>query len=228
MAKGRNSNWSLRPRAPIPYVLLESHAWIAISAPARQVFLRLVIEYGKHRGGENGALPCTFKDFEDYGIGGNQIARSIRELVAVGLIEVARALPETPITEGPRSTVLRALPRRGTEAKTVPTTTNGSRAPRRPRHWSRRRAITSALGTLPTDTSPCPQKNRNPPSNRGAKSRISRPPIGGHRPRPPIGGHYLYFGPSRDLWVDDGDRFSRRYRASAARRVSNDRAKDGA
>ena len=90
MARGRNSNWSLRPRAPIPYVLLESHAWIAISAPARHVFLRLVIEYGKHKGGENGALPCTFKDFEDYGVGGNQIARSIRELVAVGLIEVAR------------------------------------------------------------------------------------------------------------------------------------------
>ena len=83
-------DWKARKRAAIPYALFDSYAWAAISAPARQAFLRIVIEHGNHGAKENGALICTYKQFEDFGIHPNLIARAIRELVAVGLIEVTR------------------------------------------------------------------------------------------------------------------------------------------
>jgi hypothetical protein len=88
--KRRNSTWSTRPRAPIPFSLLESPAFLAISHPARQVFWRLVAEYGRHGGKDNGRLPCPFSDLEKWRISSNLIARAVRELVAVGLVEITQ------------------------------------------------------------------------------------------------------------------------------------------
>ena len=91
MGKKSRSSWAERPRAPIPFSLLDSPAFMAISNAGRQAFWRLVVEYGRHRGRENGRLVCTHKNFEDWGIPTNLVARAIRELVAVRLIEITRA-----------------------------------------------------------------------------------------------------------------------------------------
>ena len=90
MARKKRSSWAERPRAPIPYKLLGCPAFLALSAPAIRVFLRLVFEYGCHAGRNNGRLICTFEDFEKYGANKDAIARAIRELVALGFIEVTR------------------------------------------------------------------------------------------------------------------------------------------
>lgn len=91
MGRKSRSSWAERPRAAIPYKLLDSPAFLEISHAARHAFWRLVVEIGRHGGKENGRLICTKKNFEDWGIPTNLIARAIRELVAVRLIEVTRA-----------------------------------------------------------------------------------------------------------------------------------------
>ena len=90
MGRKSRSSWAERPRAPIPFKLLDSPSFIALSAPAIRVFLRLIVEHGRHGGRDNGRLICTYRDFETYGASKDAIARAIRELVAVGLIEITR------------------------------------------------------------------------------------------------------------------------------------------
>jgi hypothetical protein len=76
--------------APIPHGLLASPARRVLSLSALRVFDRLVIEHCRRGGCENGALPCTYKDFEAWGVYHDLVARAIRELVAVGIVEVTR------------------------------------------------------------------------------------------------------------------------------------------
>jgi hypothetical protein len=52
---------------------------------------RLEIELADHGGKDNGRLPCTFADFERYGIDRHAIAPAIREVVALGFVEVTEA-----------------------------------------------------------------------------------------------------------------------------------------
>ena len=70
---------------------MDSPAFVALSASAIRVFLRLIVEHGRHAGRDNGRLVCTFRDFEKYGANKDAVARAVRELVAVGLIEITRA-----------------------------------------------------------------------------------------------------------------------------------------
>jgi hypothetical protein len=90
MGKKSRSSWAERPRAPIPFKLLDSPAFLSISHAARHAFWRIVVEHGRHGGRENGRLICTHRDFEAWGIPHDLIARAIRELVAVKLIEITR------------------------------------------------------------------------------------------------------------------------------------------
>ena len=46
----------------------------------------------RHRSRHNGKLPATYRNFEDWGIRPNTIASAAREVVALGFIEVTRAL----------------------------------------------------------------------------------------------------------------------------------------
>jgi hypothetical protein len=54
------------------------------------VLARIEIEHMHHGGAENGHLPVTYEDFVRYGIHRHAIAPAIRELVALGFIEITQ------------------------------------------------------------------------------------------------------------------------------------------
>jgi hypothetical protein len=66
----------------------ESAAFRVLSLSGHRVLDRLEIELGHHAGHDNGRLPVTFDDFEEYGIHRHSIAPAIREVVALGFVEV--------------------------------------------------------------------------------------------------------------------------------------------
>jgi hypothetical protein len=68
--------------------MLESPAYRVLSLSAHRVLDRIEIEMAHHGGTENGKLPVTYDDFEAYGIERHAIAPAIRELVALGFIEI--------------------------------------------------------------------------------------------------------------------------------------------
>lgn len=70
--------------------MLESPAYRVLSLSGRRVIDRIEIELGQHGGTDNGKLPVTYDDFEQYGIDRHSIAPAIREAAALGFIEVTR------------------------------------------------------------------------------------------------------------------------------------------
>jgi hypothetical protein len=68
--------------------MLESPAHRALSLSALRILDRISIELGHHGGQDNGSLPCTYTNFVDFGIDRHAIAPAIRELVALGFVEV--------------------------------------------------------------------------------------------------------------------------------------------
>jgi hypothetical protein len=68
--------------------MLESPAYRELSLSAHRVLSRLAIELGHHGGCDNGRLPVTYGHFMEYGIDRAAIAPAIRELEALGFIEV--------------------------------------------------------------------------------------------------------------------------------------------
>jgi hypothetical protein len=71
--------------------MLRSPAWRALSLSGRRILDRLEIEHADHGGAENGRLPVTYDDFHRYGIHRHSIAPAIRELVALGFVEITEA-----------------------------------------------------------------------------------------------------------------------------------------
>lgn len=70
--------------------MLESPAWAALSFAARRILDRLEIEHAHHGGKDNGNLPCTYDDFERFGVRRKSIAPAIRQLVECGFVEITR------------------------------------------------------------------------------------------------------------------------------------------
>jgi hypothetical protein len=72
--------------------MLESPAYRTLSLSAHRVMARLEIELAQHGGKseENGRLPCTFEHFVEFGLHRHAIAPAIRELVALGFVEITR------------------------------------------------------------------------------------------------------------------------------------------
>jgi hypothetical protein len=72
--------------------MLESPAHRALSLSARKILDRLEIELYRHGGKpeENGRLPCTFDHFVEFGIERHAIGPAIRELTALGFVEITR------------------------------------------------------------------------------------------------------------------------------------------
>jgi DNA-binding PadR family transcriptional regulator len=70
--------------------MLESPAWCALSRSARRVLDRIELEHMHHGNAENGQLPVTFENFEDYGLDRKSISPAIRELEALGFIEITQ------------------------------------------------------------------------------------------------------------------------------------------
>jgi hypothetical protein len=88
MASHRRSGRISGQFAPVLVEMLESHSFRALSLSARRVINRVEIELAHHGGTDNGKLPVTFDDFEDYGIDRHAIAPAIREAVALGFLEI--------------------------------------------------------------------------------------------------------------------------------------------
>jgi hypothetical protein len=74
--------------APRRIDMLRSPAYCALSLSARRILDRIEIELADHSGSDNGKLPITFNDFEKYGLDRHSIGPAIRELVALGFIEI--------------------------------------------------------------------------------------------------------------------------------------------
>ena len=70
--------------------MLESPAWCVLSVSARRVLDRIELEHMYHGNAENGQLPVTFENFEEYGLDRKSIGPAIRELEALGFIEITQ------------------------------------------------------------------------------------------------------------------------------------------
>jgi hypothetical protein len=75
------------PFAARTIAMLESWPYRVLSKSAHQILARLEIELAHHGGNDNGALPCTYDHFEEYGIDRHSIAPALRELEALGFIK---------------------------------------------------------------------------------------------------------------------------------------------
>jgi hypothetical protein len=76
------------PFVPHRIEMLESPAYRALSRAGHRVLARLEIEHLHHGGSENGRLPVTFDDFEQYGMDSHSIAPAQREVQALGFAEI--------------------------------------------------------------------------------------------------------------------------------------------
>jgi hypothetical protein len=74
--------------APRLIDILRSPAMSALSLSARRMLDRIEIELASHGGTDNGKLPVTYDDFYTFGIHRHAIAPGMRELVALGFIEI--------------------------------------------------------------------------------------------------------------------------------------------
>lgn len=77
--------------APRLVEMLESPAYRALSLAALRVISRVEIELAHHGGKDNGKLPVTYDNFQDYGIDRHAIGPAIREAVALGFLEITVA-----------------------------------------------------------------------------------------------------------------------------------------
>ena len=68
--------------------MLEAPAYRVLSLSAHRIISRVEIELGHHGGNDNGRLPVTFENFENYGIDRHSIAPAIREAEALGFLEI--------------------------------------------------------------------------------------------------------------------------------------------
>jgi hypothetical protein len=68
--------------------MLESSAYRVLSLAAHRVLSRLEVELMHHGGNENGRLTVTFRQFEDYGVRKHSIAAALREVIALGFVEI--------------------------------------------------------------------------------------------------------------------------------------------
>lgn len=66
----------------------ESPAYRVLSLSEHRCLSRLEIELGHHGGNENGRLPCTYDQFEEYGVHRHSIGPALRALAALGFIEI--------------------------------------------------------------------------------------------------------------------------------------------
>ena len=74
--------------APRTIRMLRCPAYSVLSLSGRRVLDRIEIEMADHGGTDNGKLPVTYDDFERYGIHRHCIGPAIREVVALGFVEI--------------------------------------------------------------------------------------------------------------------------------------------
>jgi hypothetical protein len=74
--------------AGITIEMLESPAYRALTLSALRILARLQIELANHGGKDNGRLPCTYENFQQYGIDKHSIAPALSLLQALGFIQI--------------------------------------------------------------------------------------------------------------------------------------------
>lgn len=89
MTKKKNK----QPNIPAPFAwrtieMLRSPAMSVLSLTGRRILDRIEIELAGHGGNDNGSLPVTYADFQRFGIDGHAIGPGLRELEALGFIEI--------------------------------------------------------------------------------------------------------------------------------------------
>lgn len=89
-----------QPFACLTLPLLESDAFRTMSNAERKILLRLIIEHLHHGGNENGYLPCTYTNFETFGVRRCSIKRALKGLQERGLIRRVRKGHLVPGCEG--------------------------------------------------------------------------------------------------------------------------------
>jgi hypothetical protein len=80
-----SGQWCGRPRE-----MLESAAYRVLSRAAHQVLSRIELELRYHAATNNGRLLVTYEQFESYGLDRGSIAPALRELEALGFIEITQ------------------------------------------------------------------------------------------------------------------------------------------
>jgi hypothetical protein len=74
-----------------PIRMLSSPAYRVMSLSGRRILDRIEIEFAAHGGTSNGKLPVTYTNFSHYGVHRHSIAPGIREVVALGFLEITEA-----------------------------------------------------------------------------------------------------------------------------------------
>ena len=82
--------WRDEPFIQLGLSFFISPAWKVLSPNAKEIFYRLLIEHMDHGGRENGKIPCTYSDFEKYGVRRKSISKALDGLEALGFIEIVR------------------------------------------------------------------------------------------------------------------------------------------
>jgi hypothetical protein len=72
-----------------PCTMIESPAMRLLSLSAIRVMHRLEVEHMHNGGAENGRLIVTYDQFVEWGVNRNAIGPAIRELIALGFVEIA-------------------------------------------------------------------------------------------------------------------------------------------
>jgi hypothetical protein len=70
--------------------MYESPAYRVLSQSGHRILSRLEIEMAHHGGTDNGKLPTTYDQFELYGVHRHAIGPAIREVVALGFVEITQ------------------------------------------------------------------------------------------------------------------------------------------
>jgi hypothetical protein len=70
--------------------MLESDPFRALSRAGHQILGRMEIELGHHGGTSNGKLKVPYGHFQAYGIDRESVAPAIREVVALGFVEITK------------------------------------------------------------------------------------------------------------------------------------------
>ena len=68
--------------------MLELPAYRALSLSGHRIWARIQIEHAHHGGKENGKLPVTYRDFNEFGVCWDAIGPGMREVEALGFIRV--------------------------------------------------------------------------------------------------------------------------------------------
>jgi hypothetical protein len=180
-----------------PIEMLESPAYRALSATGHRALSRIEIELANHGGKDNGRLPVTSEDFEQYGMDPKSVAPAVREVEALGFVEVTeRGRPsKSDFKRHPNRFRLTYLPGmiRGeaptNEWKRHETIEMALDVARRARKNKDPRLVEKAKARASRKTESHPQKFPRTPPKMGGKTRERPPPKnGGTVPPPKIGG----------------------------------------